>query len=303
MSSRSDFLGSRHHVMARGGSRRPIYDSPESRHGFLHLLADLQPRFGVHVHAYALMGNHYHLLVSSHRGRLSAAMQFLNGTHARRFNRRVKQDGPLYRGRFVSRVVEEERYWLYLLAYVHLNPLKDGFVTSAETLPWTSHAAYLGEAERGFLHVEEHLEMLGGILGYRALVESYAESLDPELSTLTLGAARFPPPKPGRQQRPALRAQTRRHLISLGVPLKALSGGGCRGDDGQRAWLTWWLDTSTPLTRAEVAQFLGVSRSTVSRRVQQVGENRAGAMPPWLRTAAFSLEDQGEMQMDALVSA
>ena len=282
--SRDDYRGSRHHVMARGGSRRDIFDGPQARAGFLALLGELEPRFGVHVHAYALMGNHYHLLLSSHRGKLSDAMQYVNGSHARRFNHRVQQDGPLFRGRFVSRAVEDERYWVYLLAYVHLNPFKDGFVRDVSVLPWTSHQRYLGRAAAGFVRAHEHLALLHGVEGYRYLIEGVSSREIDEPEGFEGALARFPTPMSARQGGDGSVLDFRLALDALPPDIGDLKRvAGARTSNTLR-WVTWWLDQNARLQRAELARQLGVAKSTVTRRILAVERGAAGARPDWLPT-------------------
>ncbi|MBW2736719.1 MAG: hypothetical protein JRH20_30400 [Deltaproteobacteria bacterium] len=89
------------------------------------------------------MPNHYHLLVRSLRGNLSRAMKQLNATYTQRVNLLERWDGPVFRGRFRSQPVQDESNLPYLMAYIHLNPLKAGLVTRLHTHAWTSHQAYL----------------------------------------------------------------------------------------------------------------------------------------------------------------
>ena len=103
-------------------------------------------RFGLEVHAYSLMPTHYHLLVRSPLGNLSDGMRHLGGAYTKVFNCRHGQDGSLFRGRFKSQLVKYEAYLLYLLAYIHLNPLKAGLITRLDGLQgWTSHRNYMGK--------------------------------------------------------------------------------------------------------------------------------------------------------------
>ncbi len=99
---RIDYPGAWHHVMHRGARREAIYDDERDCILFLDLVGQTVNRFGLEVHAYALMPNHYHLLVRSVKGNLSRCMQHLNGSYARGFNSRRTCDGPVFRGRFRS---------------------------------------------------------------------------------------------------------------------------------------------------------------------------------------------------------
>src|SRR5688572_1964032 len=106
---RIDFPGVRHHVMNRGARRAPIFVNDLTCGAFLDVLGELPERFGVVVHAYALMPNHFHLLLETPRGNLSRAMKHLEGVYSQRLNATYEWDGPLFRGRFRNEVVEDER--------------------------------------------------------------------------------------------------------------------------------------------------------------------------------------------------
>ena len=107
---RLDFPGARHHVMNRGARREPIFLDDDDRRAMLDLLADLPERFGVRVHGYALMPNHYHRMLESVWGELSRAMRHVGGEFAQRLNRRYRWDGPVYKGRYRNRMVGTDAY-------------------------------------------------------------------------------------------------------------------------------------------------------------------------------------------------
>lgn len=130
--------------MHRGARRGPIFKSDPHCLLFLDLLETVSHRFEIEVHAYSLMPNHYHMLLRSRHGNLSKAMKHLNATYTQRVNLMARWDGPVFRGRFRSELVQDETSLPYLLAYIHLNPLKAGLITRLQSHAWTSHRAYLG---------------------------------------------------------------------------------------------------------------------------------------------------------------
>jgi putative transposase len=141
---RKDFPGAWHHVMHRGARREPIFLHDEHCLLFLELAESVVQKYEVEFHGYSLMPNHYHILARSRHGNLSDAMGFLNGRYTQRVNRLHRWDGPVFRGRFTSKLVRDETSLPYILAYIHLNPLRANLVTRIDSRCWTSMRAYLG---------------------------------------------------------------------------------------------------------------------------------------------------------------
>jgi putative transposase len=170
---REDYPGAWHHVMNRGIRRQKIFF--EDRHclKFLDVLGEAVERFGIEVHAYSLMPNHYHLLIRTPEGNLSLAMRHINGVYTQWLNFMRKWDGPLFRGRFTSQLVEEEDYLRLLLAYIHLNPLEAHLVKRLDSDAWTSHRAYLGkDSAPSWLSTQFMTGLFGGATALHAFVRS-----------------------------------------------------------------------------------------------------------------------------------
>jgi REP element-mobilizing transposase RayT len=114
-----------YHVMARGSDRRVLFEDDREHAHFLELLEEMVARYGVRLHAYVLMGNHYHLLVQTPHANLSRAMQWLNVSYGVWFNRRRGRVGPLLQGRFKAVLIDGEGSWALLASvYLHLNPVR-----------------------------------------------------------------------------------------------------------------------------------------------------------------------------------
>ncbi len=161
---RVDFHGARHHVYNRARHGMPLFETREDCNLFLGLLAQLPEKFGIRVHGYAIMSNHYHLLLESN-GNLSKAMQWLFSVFGRRYNaRNPAWDGSVWRGRFQSRVADDDGDWMYLLAYTHLNPVRSRCVERPEDAKWTSCKAYMTSAP-DWLTTAELLDAYGGPQG------------------------------------------------------------------------------------------------------------------------------------------
>jgi len=149
--ARLDIPGLIHHVMARGIEGRDIFLDDKDRAGFLKRLADAVARpGGPCLYAWALMSNHLHLLLRPGETGLSPVMRRLMTGHAVTYNKRHKRQGHLFQNRYKSFVVEEESYFLELVRYIHLNPVRAGIVPDLEELagyPYTGHPVILGKRE------------------------------------------------------------------------------------------------------------------------------------------------------------
>jgi putative transposase len=141
---RIDIEGGWYHVMNRGVARQDTFLCDADRVEFGRLLGIGHERHGVLIHAYCLMGNHFHLLLECPNAALSEFMHGLASVYVRRLNDRVGRDGPLFRGRFHSIPITDDRQLLATVRYIHRNPLDIADVTSADQYRWSSHRTYLG---------------------------------------------------------------------------------------------------------------------------------------------------------------
>lgn len=120
---RIDVVGGWYHVTHRGIERKEIWrDDPDRKH-FLDLVSALPERYGVELHAWVLMPNHYHLLLRAPQANTSRALQWLNVSYSVWWNRRWARSGPVFQGRFHA-VLLEEGWALTVSQYIHLNPLR-----------------------------------------------------------------------------------------------------------------------------------------------------------------------------------
>ncbi|MDP3707937.1 MAG: transposase [Polaromonas sp.] len=134
-----------HHVIQRGNNRQPIFSSAADYLVLLGLLEENAQKFGVALHAYVLMSNHFHLLVTptSDEG-LPQMMQAVGRRYVRYFNDSQGRSGTLWEGRYRSTVIETDRYLLACMAYIDLNPVRAGMVKEARDYPWSRHGHYVG---------------------------------------------------------------------------------------------------------------------------------------------------------------
>lgn len=118
--------GAWYHVMNRGHRRSALFLSDPDRRRFLGRVAELPERFGVEIHAFVLMDNHYHLLLRTGERSLSDAIGWLQVSYSARFNWAHRLCGAVFAGRFKAVVVADEAAIVEVARYVHLNPVRVG---------------------------------------------------------------------------------------------------------------------------------------------------------------------------------
>jgi len=162
--ARLDAPGTLHHVMVRGIEGMNIVEGDEDREYFVTRLGLVATATGTSLYAWALMSNHAHMLLRSGAAGLSTFMRKLLTGYASYFNRRHKRHGHLFQNRYKSIVCEEEPYFLRLVSYIHLNPLRAGLVGSLEELElyrWSGHAVVLNRIRHEWQNRDAVLEYFG----------------------------------------------------------------------------------------------------------------------------------------------
>jgi len=145
--ARLDTPGLLQHVMARGMEGRKIFKDDKDRKSFLERLSLILEETQTHWYAWALIPNHFHLLLRTGLAPLSKVMRRLMTGYAVTFNRRHKRRGHLFQNRYKSIVCEEDAYLLELIRYIHLNPLRADLINDLKELdkyPWCGYSAILG---------------------------------------------------------------------------------------------------------------------------------------------------------------
>lgn len=137
-----------YHVMNRGRRGERIFESKDDYNCFIQVMLETVDLFALKVSAYCLMPNHYHLLVQTPDANLDRCMRHINGVYTQRFNNAHGFDGNLFKGRYKSILVSQDSYLLQLVRYIHLNPVRAGIVESVEEYEWSSHKAYVNNAEK-----------------------------------------------------------------------------------------------------------------------------------------------------------
>ena len=146
--ARIDAPGALHHIIARGIEKKPIFKDDADRNNFLDRLAKILEETKTPCYAWAIMPNHFHLLLKTGLKPISMLMRQLLTGHAVYFNRRHKRHGHLFQNRYKSILCQEDAYLLELVRYIHLNPLRAGIVDDLKELaryPFCGHSAVTGK--------------------------------------------------------------------------------------------------------------------------------------------------------------
>ena len=157
--------GGLYHVILRGNAKQDVFFDASDRGTFYALLAEGVNRFGYRVHAFCLMTNHLHLALQAGDESLSAGMQNLSFRYTRYLNARLERVGHVFQGRFKAYLVDQDRYGLALVRYLHLNPVRAKMVRTPGAYRWSSHRAYLGEETLPWLTTDWVLGQFGSRLG------------------------------------------------------------------------------------------------------------------------------------------
>ncbi len=113
-----------YHITSRGDGRRKIYGSESDYNKFLEYLLKAKERYQFRFYAYALMPNHFHLLIETLKPNISQIMHYIKSSYTTYYNTKRKNVGHLFQGRFKSIVVDQDNYFLLLTRYIHLNPVR-----------------------------------------------------------------------------------------------------------------------------------------------------------------------------------
>ena len=175
--------GGCYHVMGRGLERRRIFNTDVDKEDFLDRLGEALTRSGAQCLAWAMMSNHYHLLIRVGDQPLAKLMSPLLGGYAGHYNRRYRRSGYVFQSRYRSILCDADAYLLELVRYIHLNPLRAGIVSNLSRLDryrWTGHATLMGRRRGSWQSVEAVLNLFAIRLGtarkrYREFV---AQGLD-----------------------------------------------------------------------------------------------------------------------------
>lgn len=247
-----------YYVCARGTDKQLIFETDDDRWEFLELMRGCCRDAGVTVVAWCLMGGHVDLVLLDYEDEMSAAMQRLLLTYARRFNKRTGRTGHLFQNRFDRRSLDTDWQVMEAIRSVHADPQEAG-MSLIERYPWSSFAEYLraydNDMTRGFSDPSCVLELFGSAEGFIAC----------SLSTPDGGEPGMPDLKETEWERHAFAEKLAK---GLGVPLHGVKA----APSAQRNIVILGLHDAG-FTVRQIERYTGIGKSTVSRIVRV----RAGA--------------------------
>jgi putative transposase len=176
--SRIDAPGALHHIITRGIERSKIFRDNTDRNNFLDRLGKIIKETNTCCFAWALIPNHFHLLLRTGDVPIATVMRRLLTGYAVSHNRRHRRSGHLFQNRYKSILCQEDAYLLELVRYIHLNPIRAGMIKDIEALnkyAFTGHSVILGKVNNSWQDIEWVLRFFDNKIGiarrrYRAFV-------------------------------------------------------------------------------------------------------------------------------------
>ena len=165
--SRIDAPGALHHIICRGIERRPIFEDDLDRDRFVERLGSVLRQTATPCYAWALIPNHFHLLIRTGLIPVATVMRRLLTGYAVSFNYRHRRSGHLFQNRYKSILCQADPYLLELVRYIHLNAIRAGLVADMKSLdryPYSGHSRLTGKFEGGFQDIQTVLSMFAKTL-------------------------------------------------------------------------------------------------------------------------------------------
>ncbi len=162
--ARIDAPGALHHIICRGIERRQIFQDNADRNNFINRLSTILKQTSTYCYAWALIPNHFHLLLRTGKEPIATVMRRLLTGYAVSYNRRHRRSGHLFQNRYKSILCQEDPYLLELVRYLHLNPLRAGVVSSLKELdryPYSGHSRLMGKIKDQWQDVDTVLALFG----------------------------------------------------------------------------------------------------------------------------------------------
>jgi REP element-mobilizing transposase RayT len=283
---RIEYPGALYHVINRGHRKEKIFRRVADREVFLEKLIAARRKFGIIVHAYCLMDNHFHLLIETPNANLARAMHTFHASYANWFRVKYQLVGSVFQGRYKAVLVERDDYLVRLSAYIHLNPVRAGLVDEPESHPWSSYGQYLSGEATELLSPATVLKYAGGPENYQTIIDRMqGEDILPEemygrnaliggddfrakmreqVAERSLDANELPEYRGLRQVTPD--AVEKAVCVAFGVERKDIAQKYQRGE--ARHIYLYLLKRRTAMTLTAIGKLLGMSGNAVATAVR-----------------------------------
>lgn len=150
-----------YHLTIRGNNKEPIFINDECYIRYMGILQGYQKICGFRIYCYCLMPNHVHLLLeSSELAPISKIMQRINTRYTIYFNNKFNRTGHVLEGRYKSKIIDSDEYFLQVSLYIHLNPVKAGLCRLPEEYIYSSASNYAGLVRKEFVETAHLLSMI-----------------------------------------------------------------------------------------------------------------------------------------------
>jgi REP element-mobilizing transposase RayT len=156
---REEYQGGIYHVIARGNNKEYIFKESIDKGYFIKQIKETVEGMGYQVFGFVLMDNHYHIIIQTLGKKLQEIMHQLNNKYSKYFNAKYKRVGHVFQGRYKAILVQDERYLVGLLRYVHHNPIEAHICKNVEDYKWSSDIFYRKQI-RGFVNIDVVLDMI-----------------------------------------------------------------------------------------------------------------------------------------------
>jgi len=246
------YPGALYHVTSRGNRRANIFVDDRDHLIWYDIAAETVERFGIVVHSFCHMPNHYHLLVGTPGANLSESIQHLNGQYARRFNKRHKLSGHVLQGRFHAILIESQTHLLALTRYIALNPVRAQLVPEPDHWRWSSHAATCAQSFAPSWMCDDWLLSQFSGLNRQEKVAAYRRFVEQ-------GKGLGNPIAESSERRPA------------GAPLAAFVAAAMRTGDRDRAMVE--AHRTGAYSVEQIAQYFNISLKTVRRALKNSADS------------------------------
>ncbi len=243
-----------YHIIIRGNERKNIFQDSDDKQRFLDGIESKKKESSFIVYAYCLMDNHVHLLLNTNNDDLAAIMKSIAVRYASFYNRKYNRIGHVFQDRFKSEPVEDERYLLAVVRYIHNNPVKARISEKPADYEWSSFAKYIQHEGTSWLDVVFVLELFAN--DQRAALSEFKKFSMEEDNTLFLDSEIERSVRTLEEGRTYLKEYLKNNAIKKEIEQ-------IKDDKQLRREVIYHLRAKTGLSQRVIAALLGINKSAV----------------------------------------